>query len=71
MQTNEKVSQNEQESEEYYIVSESIMNWMRSVAYTKLTMQEVDGKVEELWACPTVQQYLDLQKENKPKIITN
>jgi hypothetical protein len=43
---------------------------MRGVAFTKLTMQDVEGKVDELWACPTIQQYLDMKDEQKPKIIT-
>jgi hypothetical protein len=42
---------------------------MRGVAFTKLTLQEVDGVSDELFNTPTFQQYLDLQK-NKPKIIT-
>ena len=70
MQTNEKHSPSESESKEYYIVSEDLLNWMRGVAFTKLTMQEVDGKVDELWACPTIQQYLDMKEGDKPKIIT-
>tara|TARA_R100001230_G_scaffold15586_1_gene6961 strand:- start:2424 stop:2564 length:141 start_codon:yes stop_codon:yes gene_type:complete len=45
------------------------MNWMRGVAYTKLTLEEVNGFSEELFNAPTYQQFLDLQKD-KPKIIT-
>ena len=66
MQTNEKPSQ---EDEEYYIVSGNLVNWIRGVAFTKLTLQEVDGFTEELFNMPTLKQYLELQK-NKPKIIT-
>ena len=70
MQTNEKQSENKsEEDKEYYIVSGDLVNWMRGVAFTKLTLQEVDGFTEELFNAPTLQQYLDLQK-NKPKIIT-
>tara|TARA_R100000479_G_scaffold155174_1_gene91335 strand:+ start:203 stop:346 length:144 start_codon:yes stop_codon:yes gene_type:complete len=47
------------------------MNWVRGVAFTKLTLQEVDGFTDELFNAPTLQQFLDLQKEKKPKIITN
>tara|TARA_R110002012_G_C11181087_1_gene557080 strand:- start:91 stop:234 length:144 start_codon:yes stop_codon:yes gene_type:complete len=47
------------------------MNWMRGMAFTKLTLQEVDGFTDELFNTPTLQQFLDLQKEKKPKIITN
>jgi hypothetical protein len=32
-------------------------------------MQDVEGKVDELWACPTVEQYLELRETKKPKII--
>ena len=45
MQTNEKVSPSEQDKE-YYIVSSDLLNWMRGVAFTKLTMQDVEGKVD-------------------------
>ncbi len=70
MQTNEKHSENKfEEDKEYYIVSGDLVNWMRGVAFTKLTLQEVDGFTDELFNSPTLQQYLDLQK-NKPKIIT-
>ncbi|MDB4507474.1 hypothetical protein N9064_01130 [bacterium] len=69
MQTNEKVSPSEQ-SEEFYIVSSELLNWMRGIAFTKLTMQDVEGKVDELWACPTIEQYLELREAKKPKIIT-
>lgn len=69
MQTNEKVSPNEQ-SEEYFIVSSELINWMRSMAFTKLTMKDVEGAVDELWNCPTIEQYLKLKDEQKPKIIT-
>tara|TARA_R100000657_G_C4668978_1_gene113182 strand:- start:804 stop:935 length:132 start_codon:yes stop_codon:yes gene_type:complete len=43
---------------------------MRGVAYTKLTLEEVNGFSEELFNAPTFQQYLDMQQK-KPKIITN
>jgi hypothetical protein len=43
---------------------------MRGIAFTKLTMQDVEGKVDELWACPTIEQYLELREAKKPKIIT-
>ena len=70
MQTNEKHSENKsEEDKEYSIVSGDLVNWMRGVAFTKLTLQEVDGFTDELFNSPTLQQYLDLQK-NKPKIIT-
>jgi len=70
MQTKEKHSENKsEEDKEYYIVSGDLVNWMRGVAFTKLTLQEVDGVSDELFNTPTFQQYLDLQK-NKPKIIT-
>jgi len=68
MQTQEKQSANN--SEEYYIVSDKLLNWVRGVVYTKLTLQEVEGMTEELMHTPTLQQYLELQKD-KPKIITN
>lgn len=58
------------EKTEYYIVSEEVMNWIRGMAYTKLTMSEVDGFVDQLWSAPTLEQYLDLQESKKPKIIT-
>ena len=42
MQTKEKPSpKKDEEDKEYYIVSSDLMNWMRGVAFTKLTMQEV------------------------------
>lgn len=70
MQIKEKHSENKsEEDKEYYIVSGDLVNWMRGVAFTKLTLQEVDGISEELFNTPTFQQYLELQK-NKPKIIT-
>jgi len=70
MQTNEKHSENKsEEDKEYYIVSDDLINWMRGVAYTKLSLQEVDGFTDQLFNAPTLQQYLDLQK-TKPKIIT-
>ena len=70
MQIKEKHSENKsEENKEYYIVSGDLVNWMRGVAFTKLTLQEVDGISEELFNTPTFQQYLELQK-NKPKIIT-
>ncbi len=70
MQTNEKHLENKsEEDKEYYIVSGDLVNWMRGVAFTKLTLQEVDGFTDELFNSPTLQQYLELQK-NKPKIIT-
>jgi hypothetical protein len=70
MQIKEKHSENKsEENKEYYIVSGNLVNWMRGVAFTKLTLQEVDGISEELFNTPTFQQYLELQK-NKPKIIT-
>lgn len=69
MQTKEKHSPSEQDNE-FYIVSSELINWMRGIAFTKLTMQDVDGKVDELWACPTIQQYLDMKETQKPKIIT-
>tara|TARA_R110002012_G_scaffold72337_5_gene184944 strand:- start:9943 stop:10083 length:141 start_codon:yes stop_codon:yes gene_type:complete len=46
------------------------MNWMRGVAFTKLTMQDVDGFVDEIFSTPTLQQYLELNESRKPKIIT-
>ena len=70
MQTKEKPSpKRREEDKEYYIVSGDLVNWMRGVAFTKLTLQEVDGFTDELFNTPTFQQYLDLQK-TKPKIIT-
>lgn len=70
MQIKEKHSESKsEEDKEYYIVSGDLVNWMRGVAFTKLTLQEVDGISEELFNTPTFQQYLELQK-NKPKIIT-
>ena len=72
MQTKEKPSpKRRQEDKEYYIVSSDLINWMRGVAFTKLTLQEIDSFSEELFTTPTLQQFLDLQKEKKPKIITN
>ena len=69
MQTNKKHLENKsEEDKEYYIVSDDLVNWMRGVAFTKLTLQEVDGFSDELFHTPTIQQYLELQ-ENKPKII--
>ena len=72
MQTKEKPSpKRREEDKEYYIVSSDLMNWMRGMAFTKLTLQVVDGFTDELFNTPTLQQFLDLQKEKKPKIITN
>ena len=72
MQTKDKPSpKRRQEDKEFYIVSSDLMNWVRGVAFTKLTLQEVDGFTDELFNTPTLQQFLDLQKEKKPKIITN
>jgi len=72
MQTKEKPSpKRREEDKQYFIVSNDLMNWMRGVAFTKLTLQEVDGFTDELFNAPTLQQFLDLQKEKKPKIITN
>jgi hypothetical protein len=72
MQTKEKPSpKKRQEDKEFYIVSSDLLNWMRGVAYTKLTLQESDGFTEELFNAPTFQQFVDLQKDKKPKIITN
>jgi hypothetical protein len=71
MQTKEKPSaEKQEENKEYYIVSSDLLNWVRGMAFTKLTLQEVDGFTDELFNAPTVQQYLELQ-ENKPRIITN
>ena len=71
MQTKEKPSpKRRQEDKQYYIVSSDLINWMRGVAFTKLTLQEIDSFSEELFTTPTLQQFLDLQKEKKPKIIT-
>jgi hypothetical protein len=71
MQTNEKHSENKsEEDKEYYIVSDDLINWMRGVAYTKLSLQEVDGFTDQLFNAPTLQQYLELQESKKPKIIT-
>ena len=70
MQTKEKPSEkNSEDKKEYYIVSDDLINWMRGVAYTKLTLEEVNGFSEELFNAPTFQQYLDMQQK-KPKIIT-
>lgn len=71
MQIKEKPSEkNSEDKKEYYIVSDDLINWMRGVAYTKLTLEEVNGFSEELFNAPTFQQYLDMQQK-KPKIITN
>jgi len=71
MQTKEKHSENKsEEDKEYYIVSDDLINWMRGVAYTKLSLQEVDGFTDQLFNAPTLQQYLELQESKKPKIIT-
>tara|TARA_Y100001938_G_C8060488_1_gene416920 strand:+ start:67 stop:279 length:213 start_codon:yes stop_codon:yes gene_type:complete len=70
MQIKEKPSEKNSEDKEYYIVSDDLINWMRGVAYTKLTLEEVNGFSEELFNAPTFQQYLDMQQK-KPKIITN
>ncbi len=70
MQTKEKPSSKEEESKEYYIVSSDLINWMRGVAFTKLTLQDVDGLTDELFNTPTMQQYLELKETQKPKIIT-
>tara|TARA_R110002074_G_scaffold56632_4_gene139631 strand:+ start:1720 stop:1914 length:195 start_codon:yes stop_codon:yes gene_type:complete len=59
-----------EEDKEYYIVSDDLINWMRGVAYTKLSLQEVDGFTDQLFNAPTLQQYLELQESKKPKIIT-
>jgi hypothetical protein len=70
MQTKKKPSQKRREEDkEFYIVSSDLMSWMRGVAYTKLTLEEVNGFSDELLNAPTYQQFLDLQKD-KPKIIT-
>ena len=72
MQTKEKPSpKRREEDKEYYIVSSDLLNWMRGIAYTKLTLEESNGFTEELFNAPTFQQFVDLQKEKKPKIITN
>jgi hypothetical protein len=72
MQTKEKPSQKRREEDkEFYIVSSDLLNWMRGIAYTKLTLEESNGFNEELFNAPTFQQFVDLQKEKKPKIITN
>ena len=70
MQTKEKPSEKNSEDKQYYIVSDDLINWMRGVAYTKLTLEEVNGFSEELFNAPSFQQYLDMQQK-KPKIITN
>jgi len=70
MQTKEKPSPKEEESKEYFIVSSDLINWMRGVAFTKLTLQDVDGLTDELFNTPTMQQYLELKETQKPKIIT-
>ena len=71
MQTNEKPSpKKDEEDKEYFIVSSDLINWMRGVAFTKLTMQDVDGFTDELFNTPTMQQYLELKETQKPKIIT-
>ncbi len=70
MQTKEKPLEKNSEDKQYYIVSDDLINWMRGVAYTKLTLEEVNGFSEELFNAPTFQQYLDMQQK-KPKIITN
>lgn len=71
MQTNEKPSpKKDEEDKEYFIVSSDLINWMRGVAFTKLTMQDVDGFTDELFNTPTMQQYLDLKETQRPKIIT-
>ena len=71
MQIKEKHSEkNSEDKKEYYIVSDDLINWMRGVAYTKLTLEEINGFSEELFNAPTFQQYLDMQQK-KPKIITN
>jgi hypothetical protein len=71
MQTNEKLSpKKDEEDKEYFIVSSDLINWMRGVAFTKLTMQDVDGLTDELFNTPTMQQYLELKETQRPKIIT-
>jgi len=70
MQIKEKPSEKNSEDKQYYIVSDDLINWMRGVAYTKLTLEEINGFSEELFNAPTFQQYLDMQQK-KPKIITN
>ena len=71
MQTKEKHSENKsEEDKEYYIESDDLINWTRGVAYTKLSLQEVDGFTDQLFNAPTLQQYLELQESKKPKIIT-
>jgi hypothetical protein len=69
MQTKEKPSETE-EDKEYFIVSSDLINWMRGVAYTKLTLNDVEGMADELFHTPTLEQYLELQESQKPKIIT-
>jgi hypothetical protein len=69
MQTKEKPSETE-EDKEYFIVSSDLINWMRGVAYTKLTLNDVEGMADELFHTPTLEQYLELQETQKPKIIT-
>lgn len=69
MQTKEKPSETE-EDKEYFIVSSDLINWMRGVAYTKLTLNDVEGMADELFHTPTLEQYLELQEAQKPKIIT-
>ncbi len=71
MQTKEKPSPKKAEGDkEYYIVSSDLINWMRGVAFTKLTMQEVEGMVDEVFHTPTLNQYLEMKEAKKPKIIT-
>ena len=70
MQIKEKPLEKNSEDKQYYIVSDDLINWMRGVAYTKLTLEEVNGFSEELFNAPSFQQYLDMQQK-KPKIITN
>jgi len=71
MQTNEKpLPKKDEEDKEYFIVSSDLINWMRGVAFTKLTMQDVDGFTDELFNTPTMQQYLELKETQRPKIIT-
>ena len=69
MQTKEKPSETE-ENKEYFIASSDLINWMRGVAYTKLTLNDVEGMADELFHTPTLEQYLELKEAKKPKIIT-
>lgn len=69
MQTQENTTKNE--NPDYFIVSEKVMGFMRQVVYNNLTMAQAEPIYEELFSAPTFKQWMELQEQKKPKIVTN